>query len=438
MLLKKLPFHLILLQILFEPSSACKPVDNQEQLLDRLRIIDRVDLNKSSLVYSDSSVFYGEKPSESLRQVFLIHRHGDRMPINLPLPKSDCLRDEPFWKIHGKSQLSNRGKERLYLLGKVMRSRYSQFLNNKVNKNIRVSRSSGSMRCIESAQMFLASFLGLDVQNSSDSSYLIWQDSQQLAHLWQPASIESYPDELDSLLGEGDNCANYESELAEQVYPEFERNNSKEYKEAREYLERKVDIKIDSLFEFILRYDTLQVEKSYFPDKIESDLVEFLNRFKRLYDVVYKAAQATFTLRRLQAGPFINSVISNMEETRQSYANSTGSPVKFLHYAAHDVNLEVLLGILDNIQPESPGFGSNMVFELHEIANDWFVRIFYMQSTPSKMIELHVDKCNDEEGRCSLSKFRQFVEPYMIESWQDWMSECDNDYQSLDPYHLDS
>lgn len=88
--------------------------------------------------------------SLQLKLVAIVHRHGDRTPLNF-LP-GDPYSDNIFWP-DGKSELLASGKDRLYQLGESLRAYYGNFLTN--NPREVHARSSDADRCIESAEMLL-------------------------------------------------------------------------------------------------------------------------------------------------------------------------------------------------------------------------------------------------------------------------------------------
>lgn len=384
----------------------------------------------------------------TLKQVLIVHRHGDRTPIQFPL--NDPLRDDPIWAFYGGGQLTNRGKARLELLGEMIRNRYDQFLNGSVNKNIRISRSSGALRCLESAQVFLASFLGLNKPDEHpDADALVWNDTQPLARIWQPAHIQSMPAKWDGLLAEGAVCENLEREYTDKINNSLAvRQMFKEYEKEVNLLRRTLGYKMQHFREFFWASSQIEVEKSYFPDEVNPQL---LAAFPRIEEAGHKAMtfyQSTILTRRLRAGLLIGHMLRQMKAVRE-YGDKPLDPLHsnvkpFLHYSAHDLNLVVLLGIFDNWMnfQKRPDYASNIMLELHrdKAADEWFIRLLYMPRVPADLIELHIPECEDGHpmSRCTLDKFERIMQIYAIPSWQKWMSECENDYNSVDPYEAGS
>lgn len=391
---------------------------------------------RDKLIYnSKEPTYWRASDQDTLKQVLFVHRHGDRTPINFA-PK-DKLADEPFWKFHGLGQLTNRGKARLHLLGKIIRQRYDTFMNGSVSKNSRKTRASGSLRCIESSQAFLSSFLSLDNANSPDAASLKWDKPEDvLAQLWQPASILTLSARYDGLMNEGADCQSLFSEYSKLDQSEDSQHLLKEFKHEVDVLKAEMDFDIDHFYKWFWAGSFVEIERSYFERKMSPALLSIYDRLQKASDRSLLIYQSSSKVRRLKAGLLINDIIENMNGIR----DSSNSPYakKFVEYSGHDITLIFLLGLLENIEkyPYRPDYGSNIAFELHEDQSEWFVKIFYMPHVPSKPFELHMEACEKghAKGRCTLEKFGNLMQKYRITSWTDWMRECGNPMTSFNPY----
>lgn len=409
--------------------------DDQKRLQHRLEQIDRLDSKEESELESNNV----READSTLRQVLFIHRHGDRTPIVFP-PK-DNLATEPFWTFHGLGQLTNRGKSRLYLLGKIIRKRYNKFLGSSVNKNERVTRASGSLRCIESAQTFLAGFLRLDLPDSPDARELIWDRDpvDNLAHLWQPASVQTVPAKFDGMLAEGAECSVLTDEYLNVIDKSDEvKTINTEYAKERDLLIQSLGFEMDHFYKWFWASSVIEVEKSYFPEKVKPELLRSFDRIDEASNKSLGLYQSTLKSKRLRHGLLINEMVNLMKTARDGGNNNNKQVIKFAHYAGHDLTLVVILGMLDVWKefPRRPNYASNIATELHQDGDEWFVRFLYMEQVPSIPFELHVKRCEEDHPlkRCTLDKFADLMKPYMIDSWQNWMSECGNDLTKLNPY----
>lgn len=421
---------------------AASKLDDAPRLTQRLVKYDKL-AQADTIDRVDANDWRAQGVDSSLRQVLIVHRHGDRTPIVFP-PK-DALANEPFWTFHGLGQLTNKGKARLHLLGKLVRARYDNFMSGSVNKNSRVSRASGSLRCIESAESFLSGFLGLDWPNSSDSERLVWdkRSSVPLAGLWQPAAIQSLPAAMDGMLNEGAKCKRLEQEY-EQVIDktDFVRSIFDKYAHERQVIDEVSGDKLYNYWQWFWSGSLIEVERSYFPEKMPAEIVSIYDRVQEASNMAMTAYQSTVTSKRLRAGLLMGDMVRQMTKMRDEIAQSgvAAKAKKFMHYSGHDMTLVVLLGMLDQWKNFAyrPDYAANLNIELHEDsaaegAERWYVRLFYMPHVPSKPVELHLDQC-EHNGRCTLDMFQELMSIYSIGSWQDWMRECGNDFAALNPY----
>lgn len=450
--------------------------DNDVQLKYRLEIIDKLEPSLLTRFDLSSPDWKAEGSATTLRQVLFIHRHGDRTPVTFS-PR-DELAKEPFWNFHGNGQLTNRGKARLFLLGRMIHARYEKFLNGSVSKNQRISRSSGALRCIESAQMFLAGFLALNTNNTADSKLLIWDNNpNELSRLWQPASIQSVPAHLDGMLAESAICNALDEEYDEMIDKmEFVKNLNEDFKFEAETLDRSIGYKIDRFYKWSWASSLISIENSYFNEKMKKDILEIYDRLQRAGELSTTAYVHTFKSRQLRGGLLLKDFINNMKAARASITNQSPDKEsqevkKFVHYAGHDLNLIVLLSMFGKWinHPKIPDFASNIAIELHEANNQWFVRIFYMQNVPEKPIEIFLSGCkknnSDESAEgfvqvskglggiielfgsrtrvkkenlyakmCTLDDFERLVKPYLIDDWETWMKKCKNKMSQMNPY----
>lgn len=415
-------------------------IGDQSDKESRQPAIDAFRIDNLGLRYCSHKDFsgYAASDQDTLRQVLLVHRHGDRTPV--VFRQGDSLADEPFWKFHGYGQLTNRGKERMYILGKIIRHRYEKFTKGSVHKNLRISRSSGAPRCIESAQVFLASFLSLDSPDSPDAEALSWiSGCDKLGHLWQPASVHTMATSIDGMLAEAAECKALRDEIDNTIEqaPEAQWIHQ-EFKNEVAPLKELMGFKMERFMEWSWASDQMDVERSYFESKLDPRILAVFDRVQEAGRAALLAQHSTIKSRRLRSGLLINDMIENMKKTRQQDQNGP-EPKKLLHYSTHDVNLFSLVALLGNAErfPFTPSYAASLIMELHQDdADEWFVKFFYMPHVPSKIFEIHVDTCEMDhpKKRCTLEKLEEVLQPYIINKWSSWMEECKNDISKLNPY----
>lgn len=394
---------------------------------------DRLD-EADSAAGVDWSSLTAAGSSTTLRQVLVVHRHGDRTPE--AFAPRDPLANESFWALHGRGRLTNRGKARVHLLGRLMRARYDVFLNGSVNKRHVLSRSSGKLRCIESAQLFLASFLALDADTSRDAHQLVWDHyGNRLARLWQPVAVRSVPANMGAMLHpflcNGLSFEHVDGALRRDYQPVMDA--------------------LTSAYGYDFRYSaanvasaesTLSIERTYFPERALDERVRAqLGPLAEAANRVFGAYNSSERLLRLAGGLLASDMLANMKGARLAGAAKldVASP-KFVEYSAHDFTVAIALQLFEQWHrfPVAPDFASSVVVELHEDARDgvWFVRLFYLAHVPGPLRELAIERCvgGEARGRCTLERLEAMLAKYALASWLEWMRECGNDLASVDPY----
>jgi len=172
-----------------------------------------------------------------IKTVIVIARHGDELPSSEAYffgeqlkrrsstdssidPNSD---EETMGRLvrDPANQLTNIGKERMYLLGKFLKLRYYDRLLNGESQRLFV-RSSDADKSLESAQLLVA---GLNPPKSGS----IWspEPEHELAARWQPKAIHTTDESSDDLLSSRSKCLlNYE----------FSNQRSRSWKNSSKYL----------------------------------------------------------------------------------------------------------------------------------------------------------------------------------------------------------
>lgn len=382
---------------------------------------------------------YSARGQEStLRQVLLVHRHGDRTPIKLHY--KDPLANEPFWKFHGYGQLTNRGKERIHMLGNLIRQRYKKFIKKSVSKSMIVSRSSGSPRCVESAQLFLSAFLPLDLPDSSDAQALSWNSGcEEIGDIWQPASIQTMSKSIDGMLAEG-QCQELKDEYRRIDKLKHALIIHRAFKNQAEIVQEVLGYEMDIFYKWFWVSGDTEIERSYFHDRMDPRIIAIYDRLQEAGRLALYAYQSTVKSKRLRSGLLINDMLEHMKKSRQQSELGEESK-RFIHYSTHDINVFSLLGVLGNVNrfPFAPDFGASIIMELHEDeSGEWFVKIFYMPQVPSKLHPIHIEACEIGHAKrlCTLDKLEEVMHPYIIKDWLSWMRECRNDIDNIDPYAL--
>jgi lysosomal acid phosphatase len=147
-----------------------------------------------------NSITISSHDISKLKLSLVIHRHGDRTPINCY--PTDPYKNASYW-LDGWGQLTNRGKDRMFKLGKYIRARYENFLGTSP-REVHI-RSSAADRCLESAALVSAAIYPPEGR---------WQWNTELGKSWQPFPIQTEPLPFDGMLNPGSKCPAADEELA--------------------------------------------------------------------------------------------------------------------------------------------------------------------------------------------------------------------------------
>ncbi|XP_008485706.1 venom acid phosphatase Acph-1-like [Diaphorina citri] len=136
-----------------------------------------------------------------------------------------------------------------------------------------------------------------------------------------------------------------------------------------------------------------------------------LSFYARAYDHVQK---------RLAGGPLVTKIIDSMVAKRN---RSLEPDYKMLLFSGHDTTVGIMLQTLGYDKLVKPDFGSSILFELHSIHNQYYVKVFFKPSGFSNhMIPLQFPNCH-LPTICTLDEFIAVNQPWRI-SLEEWQQEC--------------
>lgn len=363
-----------------------------------IRKINANSLNKSSLV---------------LLQI--IHRHGDRTPL-------DFYRNDPYSAMDqwadGLGELTPKGKHRLYYFGQEMRKRYGEYLGESP-KNI-YSRSSASNRCLESASAFVTGLY-------PPKNRWIWSQNDSLAQLWQPIAIQTILKSSDGLLVPSSKCP-----AADEAYEEILQSKEvidfmSSQKDFIEKLNEKTGENYTELRKLEHLSNTLNTELDFdepkpMPKWINELGNDTLDRLKQFELNGFKWSSKK--LQRLRAGLMFKELTTNMKNIVKSNNSDKHLIKKVYSYSTHDSIIVTILQSLGLYSGIPPSYGSALLFELHQIDSKYFVQLFYANVTPIlKISELNLKVChlNESQSICKLENFIESVNEFIP---NDWHKEC--------------
>lgn len=374
-----------------------------------------------------------------IKSVIIIGMNGEPSPN----PDSYYIGEEPPEELHtfGYEQLTNIGKERMYLLGKFLKLRYYHLLLNGNPRKIYI-RSADSDRYLESAQSLLA---GLNPPKDR----WFWSKSTNELNNWQPKAIHTTDPSYDDLLSPEVNCFKLEQErLAWKNSTKYQQLLN-EFRHDMQTLRSNTGLEFEDDLEMLSSLeDSLKTRMAY-GDNIPAWYTStFANRLAHIADVATNSRYASTSVQRLYVGRILHEIVQNVntkilyhkldlnskqlnqnhdEEKvvqQTKYKSRLTEPDMFV-YMTDKHRLASLMSSLQ-IYSSQPYFGSMLIIELHydPINEVHFLRLFTVSSTsPNSFPEpLRVNPiaCVDSP-ECAPQQFEQNIRHLMLDkgSWQE-------------------
>ncbi|XP_050526684.1 prostatic acid phosphatase-like isoform X2 [Daktulosphaira vitifoliae] len=348
----------------------------------------------------------------------IIYRHGDRS-INHESYPTDPYRNASYWSV-GYGQLTNKGKERHYLLGKWLRNRYSDLLPAIYSLDDIYIHSTNIDRALMSAGANLA---GLYPPQKDQ----IWNG--EIGHVWQPIPIHSLSPMEDKILTFGDNCPRYIEEFHKLMNSSEIQNYHKNHTELYNYVKEHSGLEMKNpIYDLQFLYDVLLVETEYnytLPNWTES---VYPDKLQEVAELSFKLQTYTPLLKKLNYGMLIKEIVNHMELK----SNNTLIPDRKLWvYSAHDTIIAGILNTLNVYDGKLPAYASTVLFELRKMKNSktFVVTVSYKNSSNHEPYLLQIPGC--DSVACELSQFSKAVSPYTSINWY---KECHNNI--IDNTHL--
>ncbi|ALC47769.1 Acph-1 [Drosophila busckii] len=301
-----------------------------------------------------------------LKFAHVIFRHGDRMPVD-PYP-TDPWNDRKYWpNLWG--QLTNRGKQQHYELGKWLRQRYSALLNATYSREEIYVQSTDVDRTLMSAQANLA---GLYEPVGSD----VWNKEIK----WQPIPVHSLPEEEDVILAAKAPCPAYDYAMKNMLESSEMQAMLAKYKELFSYIESNSGRSIKTFLDAQYINNTMFIETLYgkalpvWAQKIygSADFTDVAN---------FAFAINTYTrqMARLKVGPLLKDILQRMEKKTTKQLKPDRS---VYIYSAHDTTVANLLNALKLFDVHSPPYVACILMELRVDDNEKpSVSVYYKNTT---------------------------------------------------------
>ncbi|KAG6453202.1 prostatic acid phosphatase isoform X2 [Manduca sexta] len=335
----------------------------------------------------------------------LIHRHGDRTPLDGILEFStdpDAVREatEPY----GYGQLTNAGRRTAYQLGKSIRKRYGDLISAHYNRSEIFIRSTDSTR----AKMTVLTAMAAVYPAGDDN----WSDSLP----WQPTPYTMVP-------------ARYDPNLASINCPTLINASSGKTYATSPAMERYTDV-LNQWSELIafnitatpsLAYSIYDIYKSQIslgvplPDELQALMPEI----EEIAGIALDISMGDDDHALLAAGVYMNDVVTAMTSAA---SGDVSQPLRI--YSAHDANVFVVMAA-SRVTPRqvAPAYCSSFTLELRKRTDTgaYVVLPVYQASPDAEPVHLQVEGCS--ALLCPLDEFVSITKPFVLDE-DTWRENC--------------
>ncbi|XP_072394690.1 venom acid phosphatase Acph-1-like [Diabrotica undecimpunctata] len=324
---------------------------------------------------------------ESLVAVHVLFRHGHRCPERSNLYKSSPYYNESYFKPFGFGELTNEGKLKVYNIGKEIRQRYSEFLDEEYSKDLINARTSDFSRSKESLQAMLAGLF-------PPTKDLIWLPGFN----WQPISYEYIKRNSDQELfcfGCQTWVAASNDFLASQDY--------RKYDELLATLTNKTGEPYNNFVKPYYLYFGFRIltELNYtLPDWAHEVYPYPLKNLTLDHNAMVTGSRK---LRQMCGGYLLKHILDDT----QSKIDGKFPAKKMFIWSVNENNIVCLLRVMNLLKEDMiPDYGSLIVLELHNINSAYGFKIYFKNDDNEPEL-LTVPKCNNF---CPLEKFKELVQ----------------------------
>ncbi|KAF5300438.1 hypothetical protein FQA39_LY02237 [Lamprigera yunnana] len=322
-----------------------------------------------------------------------VFRHGSRIPDRHESYVNDPHTD--IYEREGYGQLTSEGKRESYLLGKVLRSLYHDFLGEEFHIDMVTAKSTDWDRTKMTAMLVLA---GLFPPYNANK----W--SNELNWIPIPIAYNKFDFEIRKPI----YCPTYVEELNRVLNSKEALNLTMKYNKTFETASMNIKKNITTLRQmFLLNQSFLSKKKMNLtiPDWASKEL----DNINHLATMQSYFENYNLILKKLNGGRFLSKVLYNMkskiENTLQPYKR------KIYLYCGHDNNIVNILSVLNLYNFEIPNYNAAISIELHQNSKaEYFVKILFIRDLykPPKVLPLH--KCG---YNCDINIFETLLTPYL-------------------------
>nr|XP_031841686.1 venom acid phosphatase Acph-1-like isoform X2 [Nomia melanderi] len=336
------------------------------------------------------SLQYSAKARLQLELVQVLFRHGERTPREREMWPNDSYNASTYepWNL---GQLTNQGKMREYLIGKMLRERYDKFLGDVYHPSDVYAQSTDIDRTKVSLQLVLSA---LYPPNSKQT----WNEKLQ----WLPIPTNYMPEKVDNLM-KPDFSPIYLQMLKKVRNSEEMLKKVSMYKDLFKYLSEKTGVNITRTHQVYEIYNCFAAQKNMnlvLPSWLTDEIYK---EFQNIVKLEYETRSYTPEMRRLNGGTLIKRFIENIKVNEER-----DRPRKIYLYSGHETNIAGFVRAHNFTEPVLPNYGCAIIFEkLRNETGEHFVKMFLWTGVTEELIPY---KFNDGDELCTFENYKNLVE----------------------------
>ncbi|XP_014217453.1 venom acid phosphatase Acph-1-like isoform X2 [Copidosoma floridanum] len=322
----------------------------------------------------------------NLRLVSVVFRHGDRAP-----DPAEMFPTDPHQSFYpeGPGGLTIAGKRRLYKLGELLRLRYDHFLGDACLPDSVFARSTDYPRTKMCLQLVLASLYPPRMTSQ------LWNANL----LWQPVPTV-YVDSKRDWLMIPENCPQYMAERARVEGTPEVREKIESFRGFMDKLTGLTGKEISKPVDMFNLYHLMTAERAMnltLPGWTD-DVFPSGRLLEGTY-LEYEIFSHNRRMRRLNGGKLLYAIMKDM---KMAMVGEIPKNRRIALYSGHETNVAAVLQALGIFEPHVPAYSSAVLFELHAINNEYYVKVVRYLGIPSEFVVQRIPGCEE------LCPFRTF------------------------------
>ncbi|XP_005107401.2 prostatic acid phosphatase [Aplysia californica] len=339
----------------------------------------------------------------TLELLQIVFRHGDRSPIH-SYPNDP---NKNAWP-QGLGQLTTVGMRQAHAFGSYVRHCYADFVGNTYSSDQVLIRSTSRERTLMTAQCVAAGLFPVIPNGNEDASFPPWS-----LGTWQPIPVLTTPYGTDKLMHPDHACpyvqALKDGNLATIAMKKNLINNKALMFKLSQHTGMVINTTslhglADTVYCQLLHNMT---QPQWLTKAVEEQLVKYYLNVPNTAPEVAKYL----------TGNLLRAITDNM----MARADDEGEKLKLYLYSGHDTNVGSLMSLLGFGNGIHVPFLGALIFELHKIEGEHFVRLLYKNDSSLPPFVMKSERCYREF--CPLHSFVKAYKDYVMTE-EEWGTLC--------------